>query len=174
MSKNVEATLSRYLYRRERLIDMLIAIQETEGYISDSFVTMLASGLNMSPLDVRETLSFYHFLHDSPSGKHTIYLADTVIARMKGYDDVKLALEESVGCQFGEVTEDGLIGLYDTQCIGLSDQEPAMLVDGIPFTHLTPEKVRTLIAHLNPAFIQKHSSIQMGMPRIQGITLNHW
>ncbi|SKA57813.1 NAD(P)H-dependent oxidoreductase subunit E [Enterovibrio nigricans] len=146
MSKNVEATLSRYLYRRERLIDMLIAIQETEGYISDSFVTMLASGLNMSPLDVRETLSFYHFLHDSPSGKHTIYLADTVIARMKGYDDVKLALEESVGCQFGEVTEDGLIGLYDTQCIGLSDQEPAMLVDGIPFTHLTPEKVRTLIA----------------------------
>ncbi|MDD1780713.1 NAD(P)H-dependent oxidoreductase subunit E [Enterovibrio sp. ZSDZ35] len=146
MSNNVEALLSRYLYRRERLIDMLIAIQETEGFISDSSVNALASGLNLSPLDVRETLSFYHFLHDSPAGKNTIYLADTVIARMKGYDDVKAALEDATGCQFGEVSEDGAFGLYDTQCIGLSDQEPAMLVNGIPFTDLTPDKIKMLIA----------------------------
>lgn len=148
MSNNVDAIMARYLHRRERLLDMLIALQETEGYISDSSVNVLASGLNLSPLDVRETISFYHFLHDQPAGKHIIYLADTVIARMKGYEEVKAALEEAIGCAFGEVTENGEFGLYDTQCIGLSDQEPAMLVDGIPFTHLTPDKVQTLVVAL--------------------------
>ena len=33
----------------------------------------------------------------------------------------------------GEVTEDGLIGLYDTPCIGMNDQEPAALINGVPF-----------------------------------------
>ncbi|MDD1791620.1 NAD(P)H-dependent oxidoreductase subunit E [Enterovibrio sp. ZSDZ42] len=148
MSNKVEAIITRYQRRRERLIDMLIAVQESEGYISDSSVNVLASGLNLSPLDVRETLSFYHFLRDTPSGKHSIYLADTVIARMNGYQEVKEALEDAVGCAFGSVSADGEIGLFDTQCIGLSDQEPAMLVDGIPFTRLTPDKVRTLLAAL--------------------------
>ncbi|CZF78863.1 NAD-reducing hydrogenase HoxS subunit alpha [Grimontia celer] len=148
MSNNVEAILSRYLHRRERLLDMLIALQESEGYISDSSVNILASGLNLSPLDVRETLSFYHFLHDNPSGRHTIYLSDTVISRLNGYEEVKASLQNAVGCDFGEVTEDGAFGLFDTQCIGLSDQEPAMLVNGIPFTHLTPDKVRMVIAAL--------------------------
>lgn len=58
MSKNVEAILTRYQHRRERLIDMLLAIQDADGYISDSSVHVLANGLNLSPLDVRETLLF--------------------------------------------------------------------------------------------------------------------
>lgn len=149
MSKNVEAILTRYQHRRERLIDMLLAIQDADGYISDSSVHVLANGLNLSPLDVRETLSFYHFLHDEPAGEHKIYLADTVIARMNGYEGVREALEKATGCEFGSVSANGRFGLYDTHCIGLSDQEPAMLVDGIPFTRLTPDKARTLIAALN-------------------------
>ncbi|WP_269748196.1 NAD(P)H-dependent oxidoreductase subunit E [Enterovibrio coralii] len=148
MSNNVETILSRYLHRRERLLDMLIALQELDGYISSSSVSALAAGLNISPLDVRETISFYHFLHDAPAGRHQIYLADTVIARMKGYEWVKEALTEALGCAFGEVTDDGEFGLFDTQCIGLSDQEPTMLVDGIPFTDLTPDKVKTVVAAL--------------------------
>lgn len=148
MSNNVEAVMSRYLHRRERLLDMLIALQDMEGYISDASVNGLATGLNLSPLDVRETASFYHFLHERPAGKYTIYLADTVIARMRGYENVKAALEDTVGCKFGEVTGNGEFGLYDTQCIGLSDQEPAMLVNGVPFTNLTPDKVRIVIAAL--------------------------
>ncbi len=93
MSNDVEAILAQHGHRRERLIDMLWAVQRAYGFIPGSAVQQLADGLNLSPLDVRETLSFYHFFHDKPAGKHKIYLADTVIARMRGYDDVRQALE---------------------------------------------------------------------------------
>ena len=41
-----------------------------------------------------------------------------------------------------------LFGLGDTPCIGLSDQEPAMLVDGVAFTDLTPARVAAIVAAL--------------------------
>ncbi|WP_104403143.1 NAD(P)H-dependent oxidoreductase subunit E [Vibrio penaeicida] len=148
MSNDVSSILNHYQHRRERLIDMLWQVQNQDGFISPSAAEELATGLNLSFLDVQETLSFYHFFHDRPSGEHKIYLADTVIARMNGYEAVREALEEVVGCQFGAVSADGRFGLFDTHCIGLSDQEPAMLVDGVPFTNLDPEKVRSVITAL--------------------------
>ncbi len=148
MSNDVSSILNQYQHRRDRLLDMLWQVQNRDGYISRPATEALAAGLNLSVLDVQETLSFYHFFHSRPSGEHKIYLADTVIARMNGYEAVREALEDAAGCQFGQVSVDGRFGLFDTHCIGLSDQEPAMLVDGIPFTHLDPDKVRHVITAL--------------------------
>lgn len=167
MSNDVSSILNKYHHRRERLIDMLWQVQNRDGYISEQATESLAAGLNLSPLDVQETLSFYHFFHDQPAGKYRIYLADTVIARMNGYEAVREALETATGCKFGETSADGQFGLFDTHCIGMSDQEPAMLVNDIPFTRLTPEKIRTLVsalkngttpeAVLNPSNLPTHS-----------------
>ncbi len=148
MTTNIHPILERYHADKTRLIDMLWDIQRQAGYIPDAAVTALAEGLNMSANDVRETLTFYHFFHDKPAGRHTLYLADTVIARMQGYDEVRATLERETGTTFGSVDPSATFGLYDTNCIGLSDQEPAMMVDEVVFTRLTPEKVRTIINRL--------------------------
>lgn len=129
-------------------MDILWAVQREFGYIGDGAVANIAKALEVSPLEVRETMSFYHFFHDKPAGEHKIYLADTVIARLNGYEEVWAALESAVGCSLGSVSPDGKIGLFHTECIGLSDQEPAMLVDDIPFVRLTPEKVRRIVSGL--------------------------
>ena len=42
----------------------------------------------------------------------------------------------------------GQFGLDDAPCIGLSDQEPAMLLDDVVFSDLTPEKVFEIVAAL--------------------------
>lgn len=148
MHTDIEAILECHHSDKTRLMDMLWEVQRQQGFISDEAVTALSVGLNMSRHDIRETLTFYHFFRDKPSGKHKIYLADTVIARMNGYDEVREALEQACGCAFGSVDESGTFGLYDTNCIGLSDQEPAMMVDEVVFTNLTPEKVSDIITRL--------------------------
>ncbi len=148
MHTELQFVLGLYDWDRTRLIDILRDIQQRQGHVSPEAVAALAEGLNLSPRDVRETLTFYHFFHDRPSGRHKIYLADTVIARMNGYEEVRTALEQETGCAFGGVDETGSFALYDTACIGLSDQEPAMLVDEVVFTNLTPKKVRDVITWL--------------------------
>lgn len=148
MKKKLEAILESYNHDKTRLMDILWDIHNQDGYISDEVVGLLATKLNMSPLDIKETASFYHFFHLSPAGEHQIYLANTVIAKMNGYDDVKQALIDEIGCDFNDVSDDGKFGLYDTNCIGLSDQEPAMMIDKVVFTRLTPEYVKEIIEEL--------------------------
>jgi len=38
-----------------------------------------------------------------------------------------------------------MIGLFPTSCIGMSDQEPAAIINGVVFTRLTPVKARHLV-----------------------------
>jgi [NiFe] hydrogenase diaphorase moiety large subunit len=148
MKKNVQTILELYHLNKTRLIDMLWDLQNQQGYISEEAIASLAEGLNMSPLDIRETLSFYHFFKDRPFGRHKIYLCHSVIAKMGNYSEVRTALEQEVGTSFGNVDNSGTFGLGDANCIGLSDQEPAMMVNNVVFTDLTPEKVTDIISQL--------------------------
>lgn len=148
MEKKIQDILSKYKFNATRLMDILWDIQDSFSYIPEEAVAMLSKALNLSPLDIKETASFYHFFHLKPAGKHQIYLANTVIAKMHGYDEVRQTLEAELGCKFNAITEDGEFGLFDTNCIGLSDQEPAMMIDKVVFTRLTPEYVQEIIEEL--------------------------
>ena len=145
MIETIQTILEHYPRDKTRLMDMLWDVQKQQGYISYDAFASLAEGLNLSPYDVNETLSFYHFFCSRPFGQHKIYLADTVIAKMHGYDAVRDALEQATGCSFGEVDASGMFGLGDANCIGLSDQEPAMMIDDVVFTRLTAKRVNDII-----------------------------
>lgn len=148
LDNKIQLIINNHNGDRTRLVSILWDVQREFGYISDESIKLLGEGLNMSPLDVIETLSFYHFFRRRPFGKHVIYLCDTVIARMKGYHEVHDALEKKTGAKFGQVDPTGTFGIDYTNCIGLADQEPAMMVDDVVFTHLTPDKITDIIEQL--------------------------
>ncbi|CAG0907939.1 unnamed protein product, partial [Darwinula stevensoni] len=72
----------------------------------------------------------------------------TALARQQGYAAVRKALEEAAGATTGSVSKSGEFGVFATTCVGLSDQEPAMLVDDVVFTRLTPAKVQSVVEQL--------------------------
>ena len=148
MNEEIQTILDNYHQDKTRLMDMLWDVQHQQGYIPEQAIALLAKGLKMSPDDVKETLSFYHFFLDKPFGKHQVYLCDTVIAKMKGHAEVRKALEEATGAAFGGVDSSSTFGLGDANCIGLSDQEPAMMVDDVVFTRLDSGKVQNIISQL--------------------------
>jgi len=146
--KHTETIVNRYSRDKTRLMDILIDIQTEAGYISAEVLPVIARLTDTSQAYVEQTVSFYHFFRCKPSGEYTIFLNNSVIAHMMGRDKVAKTFEEEAGCKFGEVTEDGLIGLFDTSCIGMSDQEPAALINGRVFTRLTPFRVREIIRNI--------------------------
>lgn len=127
------------------MLDILRDIQDDLGCISDEATAGIAESLGVSKVDVDSIISFYHFFSKKPVGKYTVYLNNSAVAVMKGRDAIASAFEQAVGCSFGETSFDGLIGLYDTSDIGMNDQEPAALINGIVFTSLTPEKAKDLV-----------------------------
>ena len=145
MGNIVEQSINRFNKDKTRLMDILIAIQTEAGYLSPESVNKIAKELNISRVDVEQTISFYHFFSMEPRGKFNIYLNDSAVANMMGRKEIAETFEKEAGCKFGEVTPDGLIGLYDTSCIGMNDQEPAAIINGVVFTRLTPFRVKELV-----------------------------
>ncbi|MBD3321382.1 MAG: hypothetical protein GF350_09840 [Chitinivibrionales bacterium] len=143
---DISAIVQKHNSDPSRLMDMLIDIHMDSGSISDDAISALSKQLGISRVDIQQTLSFYHFFSTAPVGKYAIYLNDSAVATMKGRAEVAAAFEKAAGCKFGEITEDGLIGLHTTADIGMNDQEPAALINGIPFTGLTPQKAGELVA----------------------------
>lgn len=129
---------------RTHLLNKLWEYQHQFGYISDEAVSEISQELNVSNIEIESVISFYHFFHKNPTGKNIIYLNNSIISEMKGFDDVKTAFEKETGCTFNE---EGCkeYSLFETSCIGLSDQEPAALINFQPFTDLTPKKVKLII-----------------------------
>lgn len=146
MKDKVQNIIKKHHDDKTRLMDILIDIQAEYNCIPDEAVEIIAGQLNMSKVDVEQTLSFYHFFTNEPTGKYTVYLNDSIVAKMMGRDEIAKAFEEEAGTTFGSVTEDGLIGLFNTSDIGMNDQEPAALINGVPFTSLTNSRVKELIA----------------------------
>ena len=164
MTIDIAAMLEGHSRDRTGLLDMLWEVQRRAGYISTETAATIADRLGMSVEDVLETATFYHFFHTAPAGRHRIYLSNTVIAKMHGYDEVYAALERETGVRFGEPAS-AEFGLFETACIGLSDQEPAMLIDGVVFTGLTPESVGEIVAGLKGGSTPEELANPRGLPR---------
>ena len=148
MVQQVKRIIGNYDHDPTRLMDILIDSQTEFGYIPAIIVREISRELNISIVDIEQTLSFYHFFSSTPTGKYTIYLNNSVLACMMCREEVARTFEREAGCKFGEVSADGLIGLYSTSCIGMSDQEPAALINGKVFCRLTPFRVKEIIRDL--------------------------
>lgn len=152
--------LERFNYDKTRLMDIFWALQDDYGYIPRHALEILGEELEMSVVDLEETMSFYHFFKSSALARNSIYLSDTVIARQAGYFDVLEAFENETGEKFGEASKNGIFCLKTTACIGLSDQEPAALINLVPFNNLTPIRVKEIVNGL----LKGHLSHELANP----------
>ncbi|REE82325.1 [NiFe] hydrogenase diaphorase moiety large subunit [Lutibacter oceani] len=129
---------------RTQLLNKLWEYQQQFGYISNQAILEISKLLNVSNIEIESVISFYHFFHKTPTGKHLIYLNNSIISEFKGFDEVKTTFEKETGCTFNEPGNNEFT-LLETSCIGLNDQEPAALINFQPFTDLTPKKVKLII-----------------------------
>lgn len=148
MKIDVQEVINRYNHDATRLMDILLDVQEKAGYLPEALVEQIAEALSMSAVDVHQTISFYHFFATEPRGEYTVYLNNSAVAAMMGREKIARTFEREAGCSFGSVSPDGLIGLFDTPCVGMADQEPAALINGVVFPNLTTFGARELVADM--------------------------
>jgi [NiFe] hydrogenase diaphorase moiety large subunit len=145
MKTGVQKIVEKYGKDKTRLMDILIDVQSEFGYIPRESTVQIAEDLGMSEVDVDQTISFYHFFSQKPTGKYQIFLNNSAVAHMMGRDEVANTFMKELGIKFGEVTATGLVGLFETSCIGMNDQEPAAIINNQIFTRLTPFRAKEIV-----------------------------
>jgi NADH-quinone oxidoreductase subunit E len=130
---------------RESLMPILQAIVQKHNYLTDEAMVEVARELDISAAEVYGTASFYTFLDTQVKGKYVIRVCKTITCSMKGKGDIIHTLEEMLKIKVGETTPDKQFSLIETNCIGWCHKAPAILINELPYTELTPEKVSEII-----------------------------
>ena len=141
----VKELSDKHGHARESLMPILQAIVQKHNYLTDEAMVEVARELDISAAEVYGTASFYTFLDTQVKGKYVIRVCKTITCSMKGKGDIIHILEDMLKIKVGETTPDKQFSLIETNCIGWCHKAPAILINEIPYTELTPEKVSDII-----------------------------
>lgn len=130
---------------RDSLMPILQGIVSKHSYLTDEAMVEVAKELDISAAEVYGTASFYTFLDTRERGKYVIRVCKTITCSMKGKGEIIEVLEDMLKIKVGETTSDKLFTLLETNCIGWCHKAPAILINELPYTELTIEKVVEII-----------------------------
>jgi len=130
---------------RSSLIPILQGVVDRYNYLTDEVMVEIAKELEISAAEVYGTASFYTFLDTKERGKYVIRICKTITCSMKGKGEIIQTLEDMLKIKVGETTSDKLFSILETNCIGWCHKAPAILINEMPYTELTPEKVVEII-----------------------------
>ena len=145
LSKEIEELVEKHGRSRSALMPILQDIQKNNHYISEYAQQEVARMLDIHPVEVYSVISFYAFLSSKPKGRNIVRLCQTITCDLTGKEAIAKAVERELGISFWETTKDNRISLEYTNCLGMCDQGPAMIVNDKVYTHLTAEKAVEII-----------------------------
>jgi len=130
--------------------NILLALKEAQtrfGYISQEFMVDLAASLNIPVNDVYGVASFYSYLTTRKPARNIIRICKSLPCHLKEGQTIIEAVEKEIGIKPGNTTKDGRFSFELTNCIGLCDRAPAMLINHDAHVDLTPKKIAGILAN---------------------------
>ncbi|BAZ29332.1 bidirectional hydrogenase complex protein HoxE [Cylindrospermum sp. NIES-4074] len=139
--KMLEATIKRYQYQQDALIEILHKAQELFGYLEKDVLIYVAHHLKLPPSRVYGVATFYHLFSLAPSGVHTCVVCTGTACYVKGAQAILANLEKSIHIHASETSANGQISLLTARCLGACGIAPAVVFDSTVLGHQTPESV---------------------------------
>jgi NADH-quinone oxidoreductase subunit E len=148
LREGISKQIAEAEHPREKIMDVMYALQNHYGYMTDDAVLEAAEMLDLTPLEVEELATFYNFIYREPVGKFVIHVCDSTVCWMHDHESITEYLCAKLNVEVGEVTRDGLFSVLPVCCIGYCDMAPAMLVNRKAYGNLTPERIDGILRKL--------------------------
>ncbi len=152
LEAEIVALADRHGRKRSALLPILLAIQEKYHYINKFAMQEVAALLGIHPVEVYGVVRFYSFLHAERRGNVMIRMCRSLSCDLAGKDAVARQIENDLGIQFGETTEDGRFSLEWAQCLGQCDRGPALLVGDTLHPRVRCAEIHEILEQARAAF----------------------
>jgi len=144
---SVDKIIEKHNFEKHNLLTIL---QETQSLISSHYIPEVVAKhiglkLNIPISKVYDVITFFSALNDKPKGKHVIQLCKSSVCRLNKYQTVRDVLENELGIEMGQTTEDGSFTLEYSACFGACDVSPAFRIDEKVYGNLTKDKIIEII-----------------------------
>ena len=92
--------------------------------------------------------TFYAQFRLEPVGKYLIMLCQGTACHVNGSELISAAITDELGIEDGQTTADGLFSLKHVACLGCCSLSPVMMINGVTYGSLTPDKAKKVIRAL--------------------------
>ncbi|GIV88367.1 MAG: hydrogenase HoxE [Chloroflexus sp.] len=146
--KILEATMKRFQYQGNALIEVLHKAQELYGFLSPELLSEVAQRLHLPPSRVYGVATFYHFFSLAPQGRHSCTVCLGTACYVRGAAILLHELETLSGIKAGHTSPDGQLSLLTARCLGACGIAPAVVLDGEVIGHADRSDLTTRIRSL--------------------------
>ncbi len=120
--------------------------QEIYGYLPEEVQVIIAEELGVPLTEIYGISSFYAQFTHNPKGQYQINVCLGTACYVKGAGNILDKVCEVVGCNAGEITQDGRFSIDATRCVGACGLAPVMMINEDVYGRLTPDKIPAIIA----------------------------
>lgn len=124
---------------------VLTLVQEELGYISPAMQAYIAQELDVPLSHLYGVLTFYSSFRMAPIGRHQISVCLGTACYVRGGPMLTEKLQQLLGIQMGETTEDGRFTLEVCRCVGACSQAPVLMVDDDIAGRVDPSQVAKIL-----------------------------
>ncbi|MBN1378954.1 MAG: NADH-quinone oxidoreductase subunit NuoE [Gammaproteobacteria bacterium] len=134
-------------HKRSAMIGALTVVQHfNKGYLTVALMDAVADYLDMPEIAVYEVASFYSMFETEEVGENSISVCTNVSCMLRGADAILHHIENRLGIQVGQSTEDGKFYLkQEEECLAACCNAPMMQINHEYYENLTPEKVDEIL-----------------------------
>ena len=126
----VDRTLKKHGYERESLIEILLELQKSMGWLPQEMLSQVSKYLDVPYSQVYQIATFYKAFSLNPRGKHLIRVCSGTSCSLTGNKAILDLLEKKLGIKNNETTGDGRFSLETVNCLGWCGLGPMITIDG--------------------------------------------
>lgn len=149
--EKIEYELTKYPQnqRQAAVMSALRIVQMERGWLSQESISEVAAYLRMPEIAALEVATFYNMYDTEPVGKYKITVCTNISCMLRDSDSIVHHLQEKLGIDFNEVSQDGQYCLKEGECMGACGGAPLMSVNNTTmYENLTIEKVDEILEKL--------------------------
>lgn len=145
----VQSIVKEHGAKAEELIPILNDVNRAIGYLPKEALLEVSRLVKTPESKLSSVASFYQMLSTKPRGRHVIQFCESAPCHVVGGREVWLAVQEELGLQDGETSEDGKWTLLTASCLGLCGVGPILIIDEDMYGNVTPGQVPEILARYN-------------------------
>lgn len=140
--------LKRYPTKMAASLPALHIAQRDFGYITDETIEYVAGLLDLTHVEMQNTVSFYTMFYREEMGKYVIQVCHTLSCSLLGAATIVDHIKNKLGIAPGETTPDKKFSLVKVECLGSCGTAPVMRINDDYYENLTIQKIDEIIDNL--------------------------
>ncbi len=146
--KEFDEILKHYPDKQAAMLPVLHLAKREFGAITPEVMEYVASLLEVPPIKVMDTTSFYTMFPRQPEGKYVIQVCSTLSCSLMGAETVVDYLKKKLNIEVGQTTPDGKFTLKKVECLGSCGTAPVMQINDDYYESLTEKKIDEILESL--------------------------